>query len=225
MQVSAAITHIRNLTGHDVDGQVNDTSMLLPWIEAEARRLRRQLSMAVPELFMYVNFPLTIVDGASQLDKAITLADVDRIWTVEKLASGTGFAPMTDVWSEVPVYVEGSPNLGYFDQGAFVEFYPESLAPGEYRMRYVRALSSTAFTTTTELNGAFSTTVVGLPLGLEYVVIQRVAALVAARVPGDDPGPHYAEADRIWKEQLPSLKKRYGRSVKQGFRSVKEWGW
>lgn len=225
MQVSAAITHIRNLTGHDTGGQVNDTTMLLPWVESEARRLRRQLSMAVPELYMFITFPVVVVAGAAQIDKAISLANVERLWTLEKLVSGTGLVPASDVWSEIPVYVEGSPVLGYRDEGAYFALYPESLAPGSYRARYIRGMTAAAFLTTTELNGDFSTTVVGLPLGLEYIVIQRVAALVSARIPGDDPAPHYAEADRIWKEQLPALKKRYGRSVKQGFRSVKDWTW
>lgn len=227
MLVSAAITHIRNRTGHDVDGQVNDTTMLLPWIEQEARRLRRRLSQAVPEPFITVSGIITVALGEVIELAADVNPEFERLWSVEKRVSGSNASSTSgeNAWSELPVYVEGSPFLGYREEGAYMRFYPESLAAGDYRVKYIGGLQPAALTTGSNLNGTPSGTVVGLPLGLEDVVIERVCALVSTRVPGDDPAPHYAEADRIWKEQLPSLKKRYGRSVKQGFRSVKEWGW
>ena len=74
---------------------------------------------------------------------------------------------------------------------------------------------------------------VGLPLGCEDIVVELVSAWVSSRVPGDDPTPHLQAVwgnpvlgiPGLWKEQLLALKKRYGRSVRQGFRSVMGGGW
>lgn len=220
MLVSAAITEIRNRTGHDVDGQVNDTTMLLPWVEREARRVRRELSSKIPQLFTLTGTGLTIAAGQQTISKSATILNVERILEVHRLVRGTGSNPASDEWVDLPVYEQDAPWLGWREEGDFLFLYPGSVAPGTYRTKHVQAMSTAAFTTSTELNGAFSATIVGLPMGLEEVVIERVCAIVAARVPGDDPAPHREEAERVWESQLRALRQRYGRSVKPGFRRL-----
>lgn len=220
MNVSAAIVHIRNGTGHDVDGQVNDTTMLLPWIELEARRVRRELSLKVPEIFTLTAAPIVVAAGSTSFNIASQLTSPERILEVARLVRGTGSAPSSDEWVDVPVYEEGVPWLGYREEGPIVNLLPGRSAAGTYRVRYVQGMSAAAFTTSTDLNGGFSPTIVGLPAGLEDIVVERVSARASRRIPGDDPAPHLAEAERIWREQLPALRKRYGRSVKPGFRRM-----
>ncbi len=219
MLVSAAITHIRNRTGHDVDGQISDTTMLLPWIEQEARRVRRELSMKVPEHYEQLIGPNNLASGLSSFTISSLIGSFERITGVAKRVRGSGATPNSagDEWVELDVYDYGSPWLGYREEGDTLRFYPPDKAPGDYRVRYVQGLTNAAFTTSTDLN-LVTGSAAGLPQGMEEVVIERVCATVCTRVPGDDPAPHLAEAERIWRSQLASQRARYGRSIKPGFR-------
>lgn len=225
MLVSAAITHIRNRTGHDVDGQVNDSTMLLPWVEQEARRVRRELSLKVPQPFTKLSPIITVLSG--EVIELTSVSDqFERLVQVDKRTSGNVASSTLpgNTWCELPVYEDNSPWLGYREEGAYMRFYPESLAPGSYRVRYIVGLDPAAFTVNTNLNGTPSESVVGLPQGMEEVVIERVCAIVATRVPGDDPGPHRAEAERIWSAELSAFRRRYGSSPKPGFKRVARIG-
>lgn len=56
-----------------------------------------------------------------------------------------------------------------------------------------------------------------VPIGLEDVVCERVAARVRERC-YEDPSRHTTRAEEIWRDLLPSLKKRYGAHPVSGLR-------
>lgn len=225
MLVSAANVHIRNRTGHDNDGQINDSTMLLPWVEQEARRVRRELSLKVPELYTILSPALTVTPG-DRIELTGTTAPFERLVSVERRISGSGSDAwsVNSTWGELLVYEQGSPYLGYLEEGPWLALRPEGKSAGVYRVRYIKGLLETAFSTSTDLNTDTATTP-GLPRGMEEVVIERVCAIVATRVPGDDPAPHQREAERIWKDQLSALRRRYVRGIKPGFRRVQRYCW
>jgi hypothetical protein len=223
MLVSGAITHIRNRTGHDTDQQIVDATMLLPWIEQETRRVRRELSLKCPEPFLKLSPILTVVTSGV-IDLTSINDEFERIWSVEKRTAGnvSSSYDAANFWAEVPVYQDGDPCLGFREEGSTLRFYPEYLGEGSYRVKYILGIDATAFTTSTNLNSVTETGG-GLPRGFEEVVIERVCATVCTRVPGDDPLPHLEEANRIWLAEVRALRNRYGRSARSGFRRLRRF--
>jgi hypothetical protein len=233
MLVSAAITHIRNRTGHDTDQQIVDSTMLLPWIEQETRRVRRELSLKVPALYEQLTGPVNVAAGTSFVTISSGIAtSFERLLGVSRrvLGSGGSASSAGDEWVDVPVWEEDSPWLGYREEWAVIRFYPPDIAPGDYRFRWIQGITTAAFTTSTDLN-VISGTAGGLPQGFEEIVIELVCATVANRVPGDDPTPHLqavwgnpATGDEgMWKREVRALRQRYGRSIKPGFRRVRRF--
>jgi hypothetical protein len=180
----------------DPAGLVDDTLHLIPRIDQSLRLLRRRLIAEVPSLYLQTTSP-TVLAGASTIPVPTAFEGVSIL---EKLEGAT--------YIEVPLYIEGDYRLGYREEGTNLVLSPPELAPGTYRLKYHQGIT-----------GDYSANI-PVPAGFEDYVSEDVSAWVATRIPGDDPTPHLAARDRVWKEQIAPLRKRYGRTVKPGFRQV-----
>lgn len=217
MLVSAAITLIRAGTAQDVAGQIDDTAHLVPIIEQHTRNWHRELEREVPELFTAVTGNITVAAGANTFTPGAVagVTNFERIILLERQVGSS--------WYPVDVYADGSQELGYREEGTTVRLLPAEAAPGTYRMVWRQGVAAAAFTTST---------VLPLPQGTEDVVIELTSAWVATRVPGDDPTPHlryvFGSTDGkvlgMWYQHTRTLKKRYQRNVKPGFRPAARLG-
>lgn len=205
MTTAEAITAIRTATRYDVvTPSPVDNAQVTVWLDQEHKRFRRQLNVTAPQLYMTATGTTAITAGNQSLAKP---ADFERLIRIERLE--------TAVW----VTVEASDDtnletqcfLGFSEQGANFIISPLVSAPGSYRIVYSKTVAA-GYTT------------LEVPDGLEDVIVERVCARVKERLEPETAAIHFQIADRIWNEQLPLLKLRYGRVNRSGFReSYKRW--
>jgi hypothetical protein len=194
-----AITAVRTATRFDTasPSPVTDTQVGV-WMDQESARVRRLLNVAVPALYKATSSNLPILAGAQTLTKP---AGFEKLVRIEVL---TG-----DRWETVEPASDTNPSfdycLGFEEVGNTYLIWPLASAPGTYRMVYSTAITS-GYTT------------LEVPDGLEDVIIERVCARVKERLQPGEAGMHFDVADRIWAEQLPLLRMRYGRTNRSGFR-------
>lgn len=190
MTTAECVSAIRATTRHDNDTQVTDSQLLVK-VDQEFRRLRRRLSTFVPSLFQAVA-SIAISAGNSFAKPA----GFESLILLERLGSGGRYFPV-GILDPSALDANQPLRVSAYEQGSTFVVMPEAQAIGTYRLTYGTAPSA----------GYLS---FDLPAGFEDIVIERCASWVRVRH-DEDPGHHDREADRIWREQITPLRRRYGR--------------
>jgi hypothetical protein len=202
---AGAITAIRTATRYDTvsPSPVTDAQVTV-WLNSELQRFRRLINAEVPELYR-ASTDLTIASGAQTLTKP---AGFDTLVRLEVLIGGR----YINVEPANQMNQEAGP-LGFEEVGGTYLIWPTVRAPGTYRLYY---------------NVAATDGILDVPAGLEDVPVERVCARVKERLAPDEAGMHFEIADRVWKEQLPLLRRRFGSNNQAGFnpsyRSARAYG-
>jgi hypothetical protein len=107
--------------------------------------------------------------------------------------------------------------LNWREEAGAILVSPAVRAAGRtYRLNYTKAPTVTGNYT------------IEVPSGLELIIVYRVAAdLVRPRLE-EDGAAHAAAAERIWQDQLPVLRKRYGAHPRPGLKRIRggsQSGW
>lgn len=207
MLVDTAITNIKTATSHDSDDQVT-AAQYLAWVQLEQDRIRVHCALAIPSL--YTSTQSNTLSGTTTISKP---ADFLALVRFEKLV-GTKYWP---VWTADGLSTHGLGGLEFREEATNFEVAPTEESDGTYKMTYVTkgATLTSALTTPPGSNATIE-----VPLGLEDVLSERVAARVRERC-YEDAAPHYKRADDLWKELFPLIKRRYGRHSVPGLRRVR----
>lgn len=193
ISVTEATTRVLEAIGRvDGDEQCPATA-IVDRLDTEYRRLRRRLSFEFPSMYEGVSSSTAITDD--ELDKP---TDCDAVHVVQK-QSGSSWVTLGALPS---LNREDSLELAFFEMTDVLKITPAVNAPGTYRMYYSQA-------------PAESYTTFDVPLGLEDILIEEVAAWACARH-NEDPTYHKLEAKRIWDESYMPLWNRYGAHSRSG---------
>lgn len=196
MTFAEAITAIRTATRYDTvsPSPVTDAQVTV-WLNSELDRFRRLINAEVPQIYRATSSDLTIASGAQTLTKP---AGFDRLVRIERLIPG---ARWVNVEPAAQVDPESGP-LGWEEVGDTYLIWPSVSSAGTYRIVYNTAATAGTLT---------------VPAGLEDVPVERVCARVKERLAPEEAALHFGIADRIWSEQLPLLRRRWGRNNHAGF--------
>lgn len=186
--VASVLTAVRSHVAHDSDTQVTD-AQLTAQVDIEYKLLRRALATIAPELFTKQSSH-TVAAGAYTITKP---TDFDRLWRLERL-SGSLYYPVD---ATAPLNSYSSNTLVFIEMPTTIELQPTTLAAGTYRLTYLAGIT------------AGYTSLDGIPEGLEYVVVMRVAAFAARRLE-EDPSYFLVQAAEAWKMARRDLTKRNG---------------
>lgn len=196
MNFAAAITAIRTATRYDLvsPSPVTDAQVTV-WLNSELQRFRRLVNAEAPQLYRATSADLVIASGAQTLTQP---TDYERLVRMEKSIGGrwVNIEPAGDTDAEAGP-------LGFEEVGATFLIWPSTQAPGTYRIVY----NKTAVDGTLEV-----------PAGLEDVPIEKVCARVKERLAPEEVPLHLQLADRVWQEQLPQLRRSWGRNNQAGFK-------
>jgi hypothetical protein len=191
-----AITAIRTATRYDTvsPSPVTDAQVTV-WLNSELQRFRALINSVAPQLYRATSADLVIASGAQTLTQP---AGFDILVRVEKSVGGR----WVNVEPAQDADAEAGP-LGFEEVGSTYLIWPSLQAPGTYRLIY---------------NTAPTDGTLAVPAGLEDVPVERVCARVKERLAPEEVQLHLAIADRIWAEQLPVLRRAFGRNNQAGFR-------
>jgi len=204
--VSQAITNIRSATSHDTDDQIS-TTQYLAWLQLEQDILRARLAASIPNLYS-----TTATTVLADQETIIPLPD-DFLATVriEKIVGATYY----------PVCVSDglstnglSTGLEFRRENNQIIVSPPETSAGTYRHTYI--YTSAVLDYDDDENSQNDSTL-EVPLGLEDVICERVAARVRIRCE-EDPSPHEARAERIWAMNQHAIRKIYGAHPVTGLR-------
>jgi hypothetical protein len=197
--VAELITAVRTATRFDIasPSPVTDT-MVTVWVDQEHKRFRRELNVAVPALYKATSSEATIAAGAQTLTKP---NDFEKLVRIERKVAERWetIEPAPDTNGGFACY------LGFEEVGATYLIWPLAAAAGTYRIVYSKTVTA-------------GYTSIEVPDGFEDVLIERVSGRVKERLQPSEAQMHFQIADRIWQQQMPLLRLRYGRNSRSGFR-------
>ena len=203
MTLGEARTAIRAETSHDSDTQVTD-AQLDERINTDHSNVRRKIAMVAPQIYTETDHEQTLAAGEDTLEMPL---DYERLIRVER-QYGTE-------WYDIEASDELGPHrmpLNVREEANGLKVAPLSQAAGVYRIIYVM-----------EPEGLVDDgDELDVPSGFEDIIVQLGCAFVRRRHE-ESQSAHLEIADRVWKEQKPLLRKRYGRHAVPGMRQVRRW--
>jgi hypothetical protein len=156
----------------------------------EYRSLRRRLSAEFPTLYEALSSETTLTTTAVIAKPT----DCETVRLVER-KSGNQWFPLEVAQSYSRSYPDG---LSFYERGADLIITPTELAPGVYRVHYVKTPASPIVT-------------YDVPDGLETIIVELVSAWIRQRQNEvEQVNYHLAQAKRIWDENYSALRRRYG---------------
>lgn len=192
-------------------------AMIQVEVQSEFQQLRRLLAKELPRLYTATTSTQTLTTSDAVFDLP---SDFERVirFEVRDLNNVNVWYPV-DVSDEYRVHVGGPisatrtwiPPLTFREEAGALHVAPIDalVVPLTFRLVYTKAPVVTSNYT------------IEVPAGLEAIITRRVAAgLVSPRL-RDDGAAYAADADRIWSQQLPALKRRYGNHPRPGLRRTR----
>lgn len=168
-------------------------------IDTEYRRLRRRLAFEFPSMYEGVSTAETITD-----DEVAKPTDFEALQVLQR-QNGSSWETLGALPS---LNREDSLEMAFFEMGAVFKITPATNAPGTYRMYYTKA-------------PAEGYTTLDVPLGLEDILIEEVAAWACSRHSETERDYHKGEAKRIWDESYMALWDRYGAHSRSGLNQAR----
>lgn len=156
----------------------------------EYRSLRRRLSAEFPSLYEGLSSETTLTTTAVTAKPT----DCETVRLVER-KSGDNWFPIEAASSFARSFPE---RLSFYERGADLIITPPSLAPGVYRIHYVKAPAAVV-------------TTYDVPDGLETIIVELVSAWARQRHNEvEQVRYHQDQAKRVWDENYSALRRRYG---------------